>query len=453
MIARLDLFVPTRARPLNVDRLLASIEETAARPERVRCFFRVDSDDTATQEASESLRARHPKVRVQFIVGERVPLAWMYTQMAKMTDGDILWSGGDDIVFRTPGWDDEIVSEFNQVPDRILLVYGNDCLQEHRLATHPFISRKSFDVLGYFFPNTGQISVTDLWLHEAYRAIGRLKYRPDIVTEHMHWLRRDKEGNHLAEYDLTYAGQYEKNMPEVMATLQSHQDYLFQGMNALARAIGSASVITPRYPAPKETLMPSKGIHGKGSHGLVILDAIHALNPGEEVKRTDDAEGTRPYSGDLFICGIGDNRVRKEKGGSLTVIHPRAAISSTAGIGRGVFVGANAFIGPKARVGNGAIINNGAIVEHECVIGSYAHVASGAVLSGGVQVGEGTLIGAGAVVRPWQKVGKWCVIGAGAVVTRDVPDGETWVGVPAAPMEKHCRAAAPASPMPASRPG
>ncbi|MDD4892241.1 MAG: acetyltransferase [Phycisphaerae bacterium] len=172
-------------------------------------------------------------------------------------------------------------------------------------------------------------------------------------------------------------------------------------------------------------------IHGRGSHGLVVFDALQAANPSAIVKWTDDKDGSRPKPTDYFICAVGDNRVRDAMGGDLTVIHPTACVSGTAEVGRGAFVGAFAFVGPKAKIGDCAIINNGAVIEHECVVGRAAHVASGAVLSGRAQVGEGTLIGAGAVVRLGQHVGAWATVGAGAVVVKDVPDNETWVGNPA----------------------
>lgn len=48
-----------------------------------------------------------------------------------------------------------------------------------------------------------------------------------------------------------------------------------------------------------------------------------------------------------------------------------------------------------------------------------------------VVVGEYAWIGTRAVVLAGRTIGHRAIIAAGAVVTRDVPDGETWAGVPA----------------------
>lgn len=52
------------------------------------------------------------------------------------------------------------------------------------------------------------------------------------------------------------------------------------------------------------------------------------------------------------------------------------------------------------------------------------------------EVGNSVRIGSGAVILPGVHIGNHCVIGAGAVVTRDMPDGEKWAGVPARQMLK-----------------
>lgn len=45
-------------------------------------------------------------------------------------------------------------------------------------------------------------------------------------------------------------------------------------------------------------------------------------------------------------------------------------------------------------------------------------------------VKEGAKIGAGATILPGVTIGKNAVIGSGAVITKDVPDGETFIGNP-----------------------
>ncbi len=48
-----------------------------------------------------------------------------------------------------------------------------------------------------------------------------------------------------------------------------------------------------------------------------------------------------------------------------------------------------------------------------------------------VHIKENAVLFCGAIVLPGVTIGRGAVIAAGAVVTRDVPDGETWAGIPA----------------------
>lgn len=114
------------------------------------------------------------------------------------------------------------------------------------------------------------------------------------------------------------------------------------------------------------------------------------------------------------------------------IVHPRAFVSPSATLGRGVFVGPGAVIHSRAVIENHAIINSAAVIEHDCRIGANTHVAPGAAIGGGVVVGAGTLVGLGAHILPHVTVGVGAVIGAGAAVVRDVDDGQTVAGVPAA---------------------
>ena len=196
-------------------------------------------------------------------------------------------------------------------------------------------------------------------------------------------------------------------------------------------------------------------IYGAGGHGLVIAEAARAAGMSVEGFIDDDPPdaaraGTTPVFkfGDVnptqsaAIVGIGDNVARQRiqrqliKGGwtLANVIHPRAWISPSAELGRGVFIAANAVVNADARLGDGVIVNTGAIVEHHCQIGDFCHVAPNATLCGSARVGDLALIGAGASVLPVIHVGNRGTVGAGAVVLRDVGEGVTVAGNPARPL-------------------
>jgi sugar O-acyltransferase (sialic acid O-acetyltransferase NeuD family) len=83
-----------------------------------------------------------------------------------------------------------------------------------------------------------------------------------------------------------------------------------------------------------------------------------------------------------------------------------------------------------------AFANFGCTLGHESSLGRCAAVMPGANLSGGVVLEEGALVGTGAQVLQYLRVGQGATLGAGAVLTKDVPPGEIWAGVPARPLKK-----------------
>jgi sugar O-acyltransferase (sialic acid O-acetyltransferase NeuD family) len=201
-------------------------------------------------------------------------------------------------------------------------------------------------------------------------------------------------------------------------------------------------------------------IIGAGGHARVVADAARLTGRfdeiaflGETATESGLVDGLALHTGALdpsrfgtrdwaVNVAIGDNRKRcaliadaERLGYNLaTIIHPFSYVSASARIGAGSAVLAGAVVQAGAELDMGVIVNNRASVDHDCSIGTCAHVAPGAVLAGNVHVGARSFIGAGVAVRHQVRIGDDIVVGAGAAVVQDLVAPGTYVGVPARPL-------------------
>lgn len=174
----ISICCPTRGRPDNIRRLHQSATDLAFG--EVELVLYIDDDDRASLEVAEELPY------VVTVVGPRIVLSDMWNACTEEASADVLMQCGDDIVFRSYGWDQMVTGVIERSPDGILLVHGNDLVHGRRLATHPFLTRRWVDTVGYLVPPGFSCDWTDAWLHDVASAIDRRFYIPGLITEHMH---------------------------------------------------------------------------------------------------------------------------------------------------------------------------------------------------------------------------------------------------------------------------
>ncbi|HEX4703742.1 MAG TPA: NeuD/PglB/VioB family sugar acetyltransferase [Pseudonocardiaceae bacterium] len=114
-----------------------------------------------------------------------------------------------------------------------------------------------------------------------------------------------------------------------------------------------------------------------------------------------------------------------------TVVHPAASIAPGTVLGEGSVVLANVVVTAPITVGAHVMAMPHVLLTHDDEIADGVILAGRATLAGGVRVGSGAYLGQGSMVREYLSIGAGAVIGMGAVVLADVPDGQTWAGVPA----------------------
>ena len=190
----ISILVPSRGRVGGLTRLVLSAYDNATFPKRLEFVVRLDDDD----HFEKDYRKLHPDWGVRFIVGPRILLSAAWNECYDQAKGEIFMHCGDDIVFKTPGWDQIVRDEFAKSEDKILLVHGDDCSPNtDALATHGFVHRRWVETVGYFLPPLFSSDWNDVWLTEVADEIGR-RVKVPIVTEHMHY------SFGKAEYDLTH---------------------------------------------------------------------------------------------------------------------------------------------------------------------------------------------------------------------------------------------------------
>jgi hypothetical protein len=103
-------------------------------------------------------------------------------RIAREDPSSIIGNLNDDHRARTPGWD-LVVTEALATPG---IAYGDDMIHGAHLPSAPFMSASIALALGWYaLPSCRHMYIDDAW-RELGKALGVLRYCPEIVFEHLH---------------------------------------------------------------------------------------------------------------------------------------------------------------------------------------------------------------------------------------------------------------------------
>ncbi len=196
----------------------------------------------------------------------------------------------------------------------------------------------------------------------------------------------------------------------------------------------------------REVLAAVRAGHGTGGELRMVddaprtwgteLDGAPVVGGLEEVKR---------HEHDQVVVCAGRGAVRRRLVARLaglgveperyaTVIHPRVHVPASCEIGRGSVLLAGVALTADVSVGGHVVVMPNVTLTHDDHVGDFATLCAGVSLGGAVRVGEAAYLGMNACVREGLSVGAGAVLGMGSVLLRDLPDEQTWAGVPAGPL-------------------
>jgi hypothetical protein len=171
--------------------MLDSAAATAAHPERLEAVLVVDADDR------DSIRFRHTAIPLRHVV---VPpgqtMGALNSAGYRAARGAYLMLLNDDVIARTPGWDEKVLRRLKRFADGVVLVHVNDTLMRDRLCTFPIVSRTFCELAGGICPSEYVRYRIDDHIEDVFNLLGRLGqrrtiYLPDVVFEHRNCVQQN----------------------------------------------------------------------------------------------------------------------------------------------------------------------------------------------------------------------------------------------------------------------
>jgi len=185
----ISFLIPTLNRPKNIEDFTMAIDKNTTDPREIEILFGIHEEDTASKAKIEELKSK-VKIEIRWEIISRYPdgkinLSFLWNQLYAKAKYPIVGYFGDDVIFQTPGWEQEVKKEFAK--NKTILFYANDVyVQKGALATLFFTHKKVHEAVGYYLNVNFRRWYMDTWWDTIYRHVGKIIYKDNIHWAHIH---------------------------------------------------------------------------------------------------------------------------------------------------------------------------------------------------------------------------------------------------------------------------
>ena len=189
-----SFIVPTRGRPEGLLRLCDSIRTTTRRLDEIEIVLVVDSDD------GDARGFEYPGLNIRIVEGPPGRTMGALNMAGyRAATGRYLMLMNDDVVIRTPAWDDQVLEVFECYPDGIVLVHINETIFRETLCTFPLLTRAFCELAGGICSEGYLRYRIDDHIHNVFDLLTLLGHRrriflPGVVFQHLNLT--ETEGGH-----------------------------------------------------------------------------------------------------------------------------------------------------------------------------------------------------------------------------------------------------------------
>lgn len=104
----ISVICPSRGRQEQLLKMINSARLSADLPESIQFCIYIDDDDDGYNYSEEILKS----LNIKFLKGPRFWLSGMFNSLLTIASGDFIFWCGDDVEFKTKGWDTKMKMRF-----------------------------------------------------------------------------------------------------------------------------------------------------------------------------------------------------------------------------------------------------------------------------------------------------------------------------------------------------